>query len=156
KKWPLSSWSYAGSLSALSRPQFFQLLSKIQPGSAFVEHTQALRFSDIVVKQNKAVQICHVCCARTYLAILLISVPLAGWYIFKRSGSEDSKWPAFFVIFFYCASFGNVFAVSVVHSMEVGRYSTVLFIAALFAQLWAIRWLIELSLGTCANQSTAP
>ena len=155
KKWPLSSWSYAGSLSALSRPQLLQLLSKIPAGSAFVEHTQALRFSGIVVKQNNAVQMCHVCCARTYLAILLISVPLAGWYIFKRHGSEESKWPAFFVIFFYSANFGNVFAVSVVHSMEVGRYSTILFIAALFAQLWAIRWLIELSLETGVNQSTA-
>jgi hypothetical protein len=30
--------------------------------------------------------------------------------------------------------------------MEVPRYSTVLLIAALFAQLWAIRWLMEIAL----------
>jgi hypothetical protein len=152
KAWPLSSWSYAGSLTALSRPESLQLLSKTPAGSAFLEHTQALRSSDIVVHQNKVVQICHVCYARTYLAILLISVPLAGWFMFKRSSSEESKWPEFFVIFFYSANFGNVFGISVVHSMEVWRYSTVLFIAALFAQLWAIRWLIEISLVTFVNQ----
>ena len=154
KVWPLSSRSYAGSLSALSQSQSLQLLSKMPAGSAFLEHTQALRFSDIVVHQNKGVQICHVCCARTYLAILLISVPLAGWFMFKRSGSEESKWTAFLVIFFYSANFGNVFGISVVHTMEVWRYSTVLFIAALFAQLWAIRWLIEVSLTTFVNQAT--
>ena len=154
KVWPLSSRSYAGSLSALSQSQSLQLLSKMPAGSAFLEHTQALRFSDIVVHQNKGVQICHVCCARTYLAILLISVPLAGWFMFKRSGSEESKWTAFLVIFFYSANFGNVFGISVVHTMEVWRYSTVLFIAALFAQLWAIRWLIEVSLTTFVNQVT--
>jgi len=141
--WPLSSWSYARSLSALSKPRSLQLLSKIPAGSAFVKHTQVLRFSDIVVNQNKGVQICHFCFARTYLAILIISVPLAGWFIFKRSRSGESKWPAFLVIFFYSANFGNVFGISVVHTTEVWRYSTVLFIAALFAQLWAIRWLIE-------------
>ena len=154
KAWPLSFRSYAGSLSALSQPQSLQLLSKLPAGSAFLEHTQALRFSDIVVHQNKGVQICHVCYARTYLAILLISVPLAVWFMFKRSGSEESKWPAFVVIFFYSANFGNVFGISVVHTMEVWRYSTVLFIAALFAQLWAIRWLIEISLTTFVNQAT--
>jgi hypothetical protein len=48
--------------------------------------------------------------------------------------------------FYGSTSFGNVFGISVIHSMEVNRYSTVLLIAALFAQLWAIRWLIEIGL----------
>jgi hypothetical protein len=146
KAWPLSSQSYARSLSALSQPQSLQLLGKTAGGSDFLERTQTLRLSNIVVHQKKVVQICHVCCARTYLAILLISVPLAVWFMLKRSSSEESKWPAFLVVFLYSTSFGNVFGISVIHSMEVGRYSTVLFIAALFAQLWAIRWLIEIAL----------
>jgi len=146
KKWPLSSWSYAGSLSALSQPQWLQLLPKIPAGSAFLERTQMLRSRNIVVRQNKGIQACHACFARTYLPILLISAPLAGWFMLKRTSSEDSKWPAFCVLFFYFANFGNVFGVSVVHSIEVPRYSTVLFITALFAQLWAMRWLIEIGL----------
>jgi hypothetical protein len=79
------------------------------------------------------------------LAILLISAPLAGWFLLKRSNSEDLKWSSFFVIFFYSVSFGNVFSISAVHSMEVDRYSSVLFIEALFAQAWAMRWLVEIA-----------
>jgi hypothetical protein len=75
-----------------------------------------------------------------------MSIPLAVWLLFKRSNSQELKWPAFFVILFYSASFGNVFGISVVHTMEVLRYSDVQFIATLFAQLWAIRWLMEIAL----------
>jgi hypothetical protein len=153
KKWPLSSWFYAHSFSALSQPQSLHLLSKIPAGSAFLERTRTLRFSNIVVHQNKGIQICHVSCARTYLAILLISAPLAGWFGLKRNKSQGSNWVPFLVIFFYCANFGNVFGVSLVHSIEVARYSTVLFIAALFAQLWAIRWLIEIALQSFVKSS---
>jgi hypothetical protein len=78
--------------------------------------------------------------------ILLISVPLAGWCLLKPNSSGGAKWPAWWVLFFYSAAFGNVLAVSSVHSMEVPRYSTVLFFSALFAHFWAIRWLIELGL----------
>jgi hypothetical protein len=145
---------YAQSLSALSQPRSLQFLSKIPVGIAFLERTQTLRFSNVVVHENKLAQIGHVCCARSYLAILLISLPLAGWFVLKRSSSGESKWPAFLVVLLYSTSFGNVFGISVIHSMEVARYSTVLFIAALFAQLWAIRWLIEISLTTFINQAT--
>jgi hypothetical protein len=123
-----------------------QVLSKIPAGLDFLKNTQMLRLRNIVVRQNKVVQICHVCLARTYLPILLVSVPFAGWFVLKRRASEESKLPPFFVAFFYSANFGNVFGISVVHSMEVPRYSTVLLIAALFAQLWAIRWLMEIAL----------
>jgi hypothetical protein len=146
KRWPLSSWSYSGSWSALSQSRWRELLGKLRMGSAFLQRTQSLRTRNIVVHQNQAVQLLHVCCARTYLPILLISVPLAGWFLLKKPRSDKTKWPAFWVLFFYSATFGNVLGVSVVHSIEVPRYSTVLFISALFAQLWAIRWLIELSL----------
>ena len=150
KKWPLSS-SYARSLSAVSHRQWEQLLSEIPSGSAFLERTQTLASQNIVVRQNSAIRLFHVCCARTYLPILLISVPLAGAVLLKRGGSDTSKWPAFWVLFFYFTTFANVLGVSVVHSMEVVRYSTVLFVSALFAQLWAIRWLIETGLPTFAK-----
>jgi len=119
-----------------------------------LERTQTLRFSSVVVHQTKFAQIGHVCCARSYLAILLISLPLTGWFVLKRSSSGESKWPAFLVVLLYSMSFGNVFGISIIHSMEVARYSTVLFIAALFAHLWAIRWLIEIALTTFGNQAT--
>ena len=150
KKWPLSS-SYAQSLSTLFHPRWGQLLSEISSGSAFLERTKTLASQNIVIRQNTAVQLFHVCCARTYLLILFISVPLAGLVLLKRNGSETSKCPAFWVLFFYFATSANVLGVSVVHSMEIPRYSTVLFVSALFAQLWAIRWLIETGLATFAK-----
>lgn len=146
KKWPLSSWSYARNLSVLSQPQWWERLSRIPAGAAFLERTKTLCSRNIVVHQNKAVRLLLICCARTYLVILLISVPLAGWSLLKPNSSDGAKCPAWWVLFFYSATFGNVLAVSAVHSMEVPRYSTVLFFSALFAHFWAIRWLIEVGL----------
>ncbi|PYJ63994.1 MAG: hypothetical protein DME74_01400 [Verrucomicrobia bacterium] len=155
KIFQLAPRSYAQSFSALSEPRSLQLLFNIPEGIAFFERTQTLRFSNVVVHQTKLARIGHVCCARSYLAILLISLPLAGWFVLKRSSPGESKWPALLVVLLYSTSFGNVFGISVIHSMEVARYSTVLFIAALLAQLWAIRWLIEIAL-TTFRQSSYP
>lgn len=147
KRYSLSSTdAYCRSLAALSRPQSLPLLTKTAVGSAFLERTKTLCSSEVVIHQNKLARIGHVCFARSYLAILLISAPLAGWFVLKRSNSRDLKWSSFFVIFFYSANFGNVFSISVVHSMEVDRYSSVLFVEALFAQVWAMRWLVEIAL----------
>jgi hypothetical protein len=146
KTYSLSTDTYCRSLAALSWPQSLQLLSKTAVGSAFLERTKTLCSSEVVIHQNKLAQMGHVRFARSYLAILLISAPLAGWFLLKRSNSQDLKWSAFFVIFFYSINFGNVFSISVVHSMEVDRYSSILFIGALFAQLWALRWLLEIAL----------
>jgi hypothetical protein len=137
---------YAKSFLALSRPRWLDLLSKIPAGSAFLERTQRLRSTDVVIGQNKLARIGNDALRRSYLGILLLSVPLAGWFVLKRSSSDGSRWPALFVLLLYSTSFGNVFGISVVHSMEVSRYSTVLFTAALFAELWAVRWLIEVGL----------
>jgi hypothetical protein len=146
KTYSLSTNTYCRSLAALSWPQSLQLLSKTAVGSAFLERTKTLCSSEVVIHQNKLAQMGHVCFARSYLAVLLISAPLAGWFLLKRINSEDLKWSAFFVIFFYSVNFGNVFSISVVHSMEVDRYSSILFIGALFAQLWSLRWLLEIAL----------
>jgi len=145
KKLPLASWAYAASFSKLCDPQSERLLATLRAGSDFLERTQKVRFTGVVIQQNKLVQAWNIWCARSYLVILLVSVPFACWYMLKGSSSEKSRWPAFLVIFLYSASFGNVFGISVVHSMVVDRYSGVLFIAALFAQFWTIRWLIEIT-----------
>lgn len=146
KRLPLASWAYAGNFSWLSHPQSLRLLAMVPAASDFLERTQKLRFTNINIPQDKRIRMWNIYCARTYLAILLLSVPLAVCFLLKRSKSEESKWPAFFVILLYSANFGNVFGISVVHTMEVPRYSAVQFIAALFAQLWAIRWLMEIAL----------
>ena len=146
KNLPLASWAYAASFSTLSRPEWLRLLVKSPAGSDFLERTKKVRFANVVVHENRRVQMWNNWCARSYLAVLLVSLPLAVWFLVKRNGSENLTWPAFLVVYFYSANFGSVFGISVVHTMEVWRYSAVQFIAALFAQLWAIRWLIEIAL----------
>jgi hypothetical protein len=146
KKLPLASWAYAASFSTLSNSQSLHLLATLPAGADFLEHTKKLRLTNIVIHQNKLVRIWNIWFARSYLAIFLVSIPLAGWFLLKRNGSEELKWPAFLVIFLYSANFGSVFGISVIHTMEVWRYSAVQFIAAVLAQFWAIRWLLEIAL----------
>ena len=121
----------------------------------FLEDTNKLRFADIVIRQGKRVRAWDFWCARTYLAIFLLSVALAGWFLFRRRGAEHSQWPAFLVLFLYSANFGNVLGVSIIHTMEVDRYSMVLFITALLAQLYAIRWLLEIALAELGKNPRA-
>ncbi len=142
----LSSSAYAARFSAVSDSQTSTLLLHSKAGSDFLERTNQLRFADIVIRQDKRVRAWDALCARTYLAIFLLSVPLAGWFLFRRPGAEHSQWPAFLVLFLYSANFGNVLGISIIHTMEVNRYSMVLFITALLAQLYAIRWLLEIAL----------
>ena len=143
---PLGPTYYVYSFAALSKAPFRSLLSKVPAGSAFLQRTDRLRFSQIGIQENRLIRICNHALARSYLAILLITLSLAMWLLVRQADSGGAKWPAFLVLLFYSANFGNVLGISIIHIMEVGRYSTVQFIAALFAQLWAIRWLIEIVL----------
>src|SRR5207248_5316534 len=106
ERYSLSTDAYCRSLAALSLPQSLPLLTKTAVGSAFLERTKALCSSQVVIHQDKLARIGHVRFARSYLAILLISAPLAGWFLLKRSNSEYLRWSSFFVIFFYSVNFG--------------------------------------------------
>ena len=72
---------------------------------------------------------------------------IALWAIAFQKLPAAEKWPPLLVILLFLVNLGNVVAISVVHSMEVQRYSTVQFAGALFAELWAIRYLLGFILG---------
>ena len=146
KNLPLGSWAYGASFSALSDPESLRLLAMVPAGADFLARTKKLSLTSVVIHQDNRVRMWNIWCARSYLVILLVSVPLAVWFLVKRSSSNGLKWPALLVIFLYSANFGNALGISVVHTMEVWRYTVVQFIAALLAQLWAIRWLLEITL----------
>jgi hypothetical protein len=96
-----------------------------------------------VTEEKKSVQLFNAWCARSYLVVLLVSVPLAAWVLLNRQASRELKRSVFLFLFLHSMNFGNVFGISLIHMMEVSRYSTIHFIVALFAQLWAGRWLTE-------------
>lgn len=155
KNLPLVPRNYAASFSALSDPQSLRLLSRVPAGADFLVRTKELSTRNIVIHEDTRVRMWNLWSARSYLAILLVSVPVAGWFLLKRNGSDGLKWPAFLVIFLYSANFGNVLGISVVHTMEVWRYTAVQFISALLAQLWAIRWLLEVALTKLHNRKSS-
>jgi hypothetical protein len=155
KNLPLASWAYAASFSALSDHQSRRLLSMVPAGADFLERTKKLRLTNIVIHEDNRVRMWNLWFARSYLVILLASVPLAGLLLLTRSSLDGLKWPAFVVIFLYSANFGSVFGISVVHTMEVWRYTVVQFGAALLAQLWGLRWLLELALTRLQNTKSS-
>jgi hypothetical protein len=67
--------------------------------------------------------------------------------VVRRNSSRGEKFGACFALLFYSQNFGNTLGIFIVHFMEIERYSTVQFAAALLAHLWGLRWLLELSLG---------
>jgi hypothetical protein len=140
------SLDYNASLAALSNPTSRRLLAQFPAGVSFVERTEHLRSSDTAIDEIGMVRSCEKFCRRSYLSLLVLTLAVAGWLFLKPEHSAGGLAPVFLVLGFYAANLGNVLGISVIHSMEVGRYSAVQFIAALFAQFWAIRWLMELGL----------
>jgi hypothetical protein len=138
--------NYNASSAALANPTIRPLLKQFPAGVSFMERTEHLRSSDVAIDEMVMVHICQKLCGRSYLALLVFTLAIAGWFFLKHKHSAGGLVPAFLVLGFYAANLGNVLGISIIHSMEVRRYSTVQFIAALFAQFWAIRWLTELGL----------
>jgi hypothetical protein len=143
KRVPLGPLYYERSFAVLNElEQRLPELWRTPVATAFYERTDQLRFSRVVVEERRVIELSRRLLRRGYLPILLTSVLLASWVLIRRKNRLFL--PTFLVFLFYSANFGNVLGISIVHSMDVLRYSTIQFPAALFAELFAIRWLIEL------------
>lgn len=143
KRVPLAPRYYAASFAALNYLERWPQLWRAPAAIAFHERTDRLRTAHIVIEERRAIDLGKKLFRRSYLAILLATVFLASWVLVRRKNSSGLIGPAFLVFVFYSANFGNVLGISIVHSMDVLRYSTVQFLGALFAELFAIRWLAE-------------
>jgi hypothetical protein len=142
----LVAWHYSYSLSVITDAENWAQIGKTAAGGRLLSQTEAVLRREIVFNSGKRLFFYHTLLARAYLPALLVSVGLALWVILLGKWQPDSRWPTLLVIFFFLSSFGNVLAISAVHSMEVLRYSTVQFAAALFAELWAIRYVLDFAL----------
>jgi hypothetical protein len=143
---PLVAWHYTRSLAVLKDPENWEQLERIPAGRALRVQTEELCARENFFNSGKRLHFFHELLARTYLPLLCISAGLALWIVFVRKRSPDGRRPSLLVLFLFLTNFANVLAISAVHSMEVPRYATVQFAAALFAQLWAIRYLLEFAL----------
>jgi len=141
----LVAWHYAPSLAVIRDPENWAQLGRLPAGLRLLSETEQFCVRETFVNPGKRPIFFHAILARTYLPLLLIGVGVGLFRLFRQKAIGE-KWPAVLIIFLFLITFGNVLAISVVHSMEVLRYSTVQFAAALFAQLWAARYLVDVIL----------
>jgi hypothetical protein len=141
---PLVAWHYGRGLAVMKEPETAEQLRQLPAGRRLVAQTEELCSREILLDTGKRLFWCHRVFNRAYLPALFLSVGIALGVILVRKPARSARWPSFLVLFLYLPNLGNVLAISAVHSMEVQRYSTVQFAAALVAELWAIRYLLGL------------
>lgn len=140
---PLVAWHYGQSILVIKEPENWEQIGKTVAGGRLLAQTEELLSRETMFNSGKRVAFYHSVLARSYLPGLMIGVGLALWVLLVRKPSGQEQWPSLLLIFLFVLNFGNVLAISTVHSMEVLRYSTVQFSAALVAELWTIRYLLE-------------
>lgn len=150
----LVAWHYQSSLAAIRDPENWEQLGAIPTGRELRARTEELTAHESLFDSGKRTVFIHAILARTYLPLLIVSGALALWVLFRLPGGN--KEAAFVVLFLFVFNFGNVLGISVVHSMEVLRYSTVQFPAALFAELWAASFLLDLVLRRFPRKDSVP
>lgn len=137
---PFVAWHYQQSVAVIKDPENWVELGKTPSGLRLRAQTEELLTREIIFNSGKRLFFLQGLLARVYLPALLLGAGLAVWMLVRKQRA------ALLVIFFFLVNFGNVLAISAVHSMEVARYSTVQFAAALFAELWAISYLVGFGL----------
>lgn len=129
---------YAVSQPAIAQPETARLLAQSPAGRALAAQLHALRFYRGAAREPFGITEAQKFFARTFLAILLLS--LVTIYPLVRRGFGAAVGLG---LILYALIFGNVLSIAAVHTMEVSRYSEVLFLVALLASLWSLRCGIE-------------
>ncbi len=142
----LGPWHYRPSLAVQKDPENWAQIGKLPAGLQLAAETEAVAGAADELRSGKGLRFFQALFARGYLPLLLASAGLAFWVLLAQKTSGPGRRSSLIVLFLFLANFGNVLAISVVHSMEVDRYSTIQFAAALFAELWALRYLLEVAL----------
>ena len=140
----LVAWHYQTSLAAIGDAENWEQLGALSAGRDLRARTEEITAHERFFEPGKRTVFLHAVLARTYLPLLIVSVALAFWALFGPTGGN--KEAALLLLFLFLFNFGNVLGISMVHSMEVLRYSTVQFPAALLAQLWAVNFLLDVIL----------
>jgi hypothetical protein len=153
----LGPWHYAPSLAVQKDPENWEQMGKLPAGIQLAAQTEVLAGQTRELRSGKGLVFCHALLARAYLPALLVSAGLASWVLLvQKPFGSGRRIPSLIVFFLFLLNFGNVLAISVVHSMQVDRYSTVQFAAALFAELWALRYLLAFVMAGFEDRRAAP
>jgi hypothetical protein len=129
---------YAVSQLAIAEPVTAKLLEQSLPGRDLAAQLSALRFYKGSMKEPILITQAQKFLGGTFLAMFLLS--LLGISPFVRRGFATAGG---LLMILYALVFCNVLSISAIHTMEVARYSEVLFLVALLAYFWAVRCGIE-------------
>lgn len=144
---------YRRSAETLGAPGVGVMFAPLAWAAPYRAEVARLSSADVRIHQPDAVKRGNQILARAYRPVLTISIALAFFVVCFRGQRADGA-AAIMVILLFLPNFGNTLALSVVHTMQVDRYSTVQFIAALFAELWAIRWLADFAWSKVARSQS--
>ncbi|MBA3881498.1 MAG: hypothetical protein H0X73_02040 [Chthoniobacterales bacterium] len=135
----LLRFPYERTISTFDNFSLQSVVRSVPAAQRFVIQTrELLRTAPPESREGEAIHFLNKLCGRTYLAALLLSLIACLWW---RNFTHHERTGVLLVIFLYALNLGNVLSISIVHSMEIGRYSGVQFLSALLAELWAVLWL---------------
>ena len=143
EKLPLAG-HYALALKALRAPYFQRVTAPFAWMEAYEKRIVALQPTLPRIHQAEIPKRLNQFLAYAYLPVFVASMVGVTWVAFQRRSTLQEKRQAFLTLFFYLPNLGNTVGIAAVHSMQIDRYSTVQFAAALFAELFAIFWLASL------------
>jgi hypothetical protein len=95
--------------------------------------------------KSRAIWRVNVLLAQGYRFVCLLGVSVALWLLVCRPRLVPDISGPLLAIFLCLPNLANTFSISLIHVMDVDRYSQVQFGAALLAELWILRWLLALS-----------
>jgi hypothetical protein len=142
---------YKISLTSLDIESYRKIWTAYPPAVDFMKRTQVLARRALVVPQSAYIRRPLGVLAVAYRPLLLIALALSAAVFLHKGTRRRLGWlAAFLVCFLYSANFGNVFGLSLVHTMEVPRYSTVQMFFTILAQFLTILLILEVLLGSRA------
>ncbi len=151
---PLAPRSYLESETALKQMSVLGLVAKQEFGRAYLSRIDALSKSEIRITESRTIWRFNALLARGYRFVCLLGVIVALWLLVSWLRRPRDISAPLLVIFLCLPNLANTFGISLIHAMDVDRYSQVQFGAALFVELWILRWLLALLLARM-NRFTA-
>lgn len=137
---PLSPY-YCESLQVLLHAEVAEIFRIFDPRGSYRARVHSWCGKRITVHEPEVVKRSDRLLGRSYFALLILSSALAFLVISSSAFSPEQKRAGLLVLLFWAGNFANTFALALLHTMDVDRYSYVQFLMALFAVFCAARWL---------------
>jgi hypothetical protein len=134
---------YASSARAVSSDLFWPLFGAYPPAVDFVKRSTELSQKPIRLEQRSYIQRPLRALAKTYVPCLFAVIILSAMIWARADLRRRWGWLAAMVLFAYSYSFATCLVTAALNSLDVPRFTTVLFIFAILAQSLTVLLLLE-------------